>query len=84
MQRDYGVDSMPQTAENVAKDFNISRADQDGFALWSQSKAAQAQINGRLASKITAVTIARRKGDPLVIDTDEHLRATTPEALANL
>ncbi|MBZ0165128.1 MAG: 3-oxoadipyl-CoA thiolase [Notoacmeibacter sp.] len=84
MKKQYGVDSMPETAENVAEDFNISREDQDAFALRSQSKAAAAQANGRLAKEITPVTIPQRKGDPLVIDTDEHPRATTMEDLARL
>ncbi|WP_420343525.1 3-oxoadipyl-CoA thiolase [Paenirhodobacter sp.] len=84
MKAQYGVDSMPETAENVAEDFNISRADQDAFALRSQAKAAAAQANGRLASEITPVEIPQRKGDPKVVDRDEHPRATTIEALAGL
>lgn len=84
MQAQYGVDSMPETAENVAEEFNISRADQDHFALRSQSKAAAAQSSGRLSKEITPVTIPQRKGDPLVIKLDEHPRATTPEALGKL
>ncbi len=84
MKKQYGVDSMPETAENVAEDFNISREDQDAFALRSQSKAATAQANGRLAKEITPVTIPQRKGDPVIVDTDEHPRATTMEALAKL
>ena len=77
MKEHYGVDSMPETAENVAEDFGISRPDQDAFALRSQQKAAKAQVNGRLAQEIVPVTIPQRKGDPLVIDIDEHPRSTT-------
>ncbi|MQY44016.1 3-oxoadipyl-CoA thiolase [Epibacterium sp. SM1969] len=77
MQAQYGVDSMPQTAENVAEDFNISRADQDAFALRSQHKAGLAQENGRLAREILPVTLPQRKGDPLVVDRDEHPRPST-------
>ena len=84
MKQQYGVDSMPETAENVAEDFGINRADQDAFALRSQDKAAAAQANGRLAEEITPVVIPQRKGDPKVIDTDEHPRATTLEALSGL
>ncbi|MBB4041588.1 acetyl-CoA acyltransferase [Microvirga flocculans] len=81
----YGVDSMPETGENVAADFGISREDQDAFALRSQRKAAAAQANGRLAREIVPVTIPRRKGDPVVVDKDEHPRAdTTLEQLAKL
>lgn len=83
MKAQYGIDSMPETAENVAEDFNISREDQDAFALRSQEKAAAAQANGRLAQEITPVTIKGRKGDT-VVDTDEHPRATTIEALNGL
>ncbi len=84
MKAQYGVDSMPETGENVAEDFAVSRADQDLFALASQAKAAAAQENGRLAREITPVTIPQRKGDPIVVDRDEHPRATTIEALAKL
>ncbi|MGQ3179173.1 MAG: acetyl-CoA C-acyltransferase, partial [Blastomonas fulva] len=80
----HGVDSMPETAENVADDFAINRADQDAFALRSQQRAAAAQASGRLAAEIVAVTIPQRKGDPLIIDTDEHPRMTSIEALAAL
>lgn len=80
----YGTDSMPQTGQNVADDYGIDRAAQDAMALASQAKAAHAQSNGRLAQEITAVTIPQRKGEALVIDRDEHPRATTPEALAKL
>ena len=84
MQAHYGVDSMPETGENVAEAFNISRADQDAFAARSQEKAAAAQANGRLALEITPLTIPQRKGEPLVMNKDEHPRATTREALAKL
>ena len=84
MKEKYGIDSMPQTAENVADDFKVSREDQDIFALASQTKAAAAQQGGLLAEEITAVTIPQRKGDPLVVDTDEHPRQTSLEALAKL
>uniref|UniRef100_UPI002631E754 acetyl-CoA C-acyltransferase n=1 Tax=Pusillimonas sp. (ex Stolz et al. 2005) TaxID=1979962 RepID=UPI002631E754 len=84
MKEKYGIDSMPQTAENVADDFKVSREDQDLFALASQNKAAAAQQAGHLAGEITAVTIPQRKGDPLVVDTDEHPRQTSLEALAKL
>jgi 3-oxoadipyl-CoA thiolase len=85
MKAQYGVDSMPETAENVAEDFDISREDQDAFALRSQQKAGLAMASGTLAAEITPVSIPRRKGDPLVIDTDEHPRpGTTLEALAEL
>lgn len=84
MKAQYGVDSMPETGENVAEDFAISRADQDAFALRSQEKASAAQVNGRLAAEITPVSIPQRKGEAVVVDRDEHPRATTMEALANL
>ncbi|MCB1334821.1 MAG: 3-oxoadipyl-CoA thiolase [Roseivivax sp.] len=84
MKAQYGVDSMPETAENVAEQFGISREDQDAFALRSQQKAAEAQANGRLAQEITPVSIPQRKGDALVVDTDEHPRVTTLEKLAAL
>lgn len=84
MQKQYGIDSMPDTAENVAEEFQISRADQDAFALRSQERAAAAQANGRLAKEIVAVTIRQRKGDPVVVDRDEHPRQTTLEKLASL
>jgi 3-oxoadipyl-CoA thiolase len=80
----YGTESMPETAENVAADFAISRADQDAFALRSQSLALAAQENGRLAREIAPVTIPQRRGDPQVVARDEHPRATTAEALARL
>ena len=85
MQQQYGVDSMPETAENVAEQFDISREDQDALALRSQQRAGQAQENGRLAQEITAVTVPQRKKDALVIERDEHPRPqTTLEALARL
>jgi len=84
MKSAYGDDTMPSTGENVAQDFQVSREDQDAFALRSQEKAAKAQGNGRLAAEIVGVEIPQRKGDPVVIDKDEHPRATTMEALAKL
>jgi len=85
MQAQYGIDSMPETAENVAERFNIAREDQDAFALRSQLKAAAAQANGRLAREIVAVEIAQRKGPPKRIEQDEHPRGdTTLEQLARL
>ncbi len=85
MKAQYGVDSMPETAENVAEDFNVNRADQDAFALRSQQKAGAAIESGRLAQEITPVTIPQRRGDPVVVDTDEHPRpATTLADLAKL
>ncbi len=84
MKAQYGVDSMPETGENVAADFNVSRVDQDAFALRSQAKAAAAQANGRLAKEITPVSIPQRKGDPIVVDSDEHPRETSMEQLAKL
>ncbi|MCZ8375189.1 MAG: 3-oxoadipyl-CoA thiolase [Beijerinckiaceae bacterium] len=84
MKAQYGIDSMPETAENVAEDYQISRADQDAFALRSQARAAAAQRNGRLAREITPVTIPQKKGDPVIVDKDEHPRETTLEKLASL
>ena len=84
MKQQYGIDSMPETGENVAEDFKVSREDQDAFALASQEKASTAQGNGRLAKEITPVTIPQRKGDPIVVDTDEHPRRTSMEKLAAL
>ncbi|MEL0637524.1 3-oxoadipyl-CoA thiolase [Marinomonas sp. TI.3.20] len=85
MASQYGVHTMPETAENVAEEFNISREDQDQFAVTSQQKTALAQQNGRLAKEITPVTIPQRKGDPVVVDQDEHPRAnTTVQALSKL
>ncbi|MGO4338768.1 3-oxoadipyl-CoA thiolase [Labrys sp. KB_33_2] len=84
MHKAYGTDSMPQTGQNVAGDFGVSREAQDVMALASQQKAAAAQANGRLAQEIVPVTIPQRKGDPVVMDRDEHPRATTLESLAKL
>lgn len=84
MEKEYGIDSMPDTAENVAEEFQVSRTDQDAFAMRSQERAAAAQANGRLAKEIVAVTIPQRKGDPVVVDKDEHPRQTTLEKLAAL
>ncbi|KUZ65663.1 beta-ketoadipyl CoA thiolase [Burkholderia ubonensis] len=84
MKQLHGVDSMPETAENVATDYQISRADQDLFALRSQQKAARAQQDGTLAEEIVAVTIPQKKGDPLVVSRDEHPRETSLETLAKL
>ncbi|WP_214474598.1 3-oxoadipyl-CoA thiolase [Mesorhizobium sp. dw_380] len=85
MKKQYGIDSMPETGENVAEEFAISRADQDAFAVRSQDKAVAAQADGRLAKEITPVTIPQRKGDPIVVSKDEHPRAgTTVDALAKL
>ena len=77
LQKQYGIDSMPETAENLAKEFNISREDQDTFAWHSQQKAGQAQESGRLATEIVPVSIAQRKGDPLLVEQDEHPRPET-------
>lgn len=80
----YGTDAMPQTAENVAVDYTISREDQDRFAFWSQCKAAEAQADGRLAEEIVAVSVPQRKGEPLLVEKDEHLRMTPLEKLGTL
>jgi 3-oxoadipyl-CoA thiolase len=80
----YGVDSMPETAENVAAEFAVSRADQDAFALRSQERAAKAIQNGRFAEEITPIPVPQRKGEPVLVSTDEHPRATSLEALAKL
>jgi 3-oxoadipyl-CoA thiolase len=77
MEKAYGIDSMPETAENVAAQFGISRADQDAFALRSQQKVAAAMSSGRLAREIVAVSIAQRKGEPKLVEQDEHPRADT-------
>ena len=84
MKAQYGVDSMPETAENVAADFRISRADQDAFALRSQQRTLRAQSDGTLAAEITAVTIPGRKGAAVSVDRDEHPRETSLESLAKL
>ena len=80
----YGVDQMPETAENVAAEYNISRADQDAFALRSQQRAVAAQMAGRFADEIVSVTLPQKKGDPVVVTKDEHPRETSLEALAKL
>jgi acetyl-CoA acyltransferase len=80
----YGVDTMPQTAENVAREFSISRIDQDRFALASQQKALAAQAAGVFDSEIAPVTVPQKKGEPLLVTRDEHPRATTLEVLAGL
>jgi 3-oxoadipyl-CoA thiolase len=84
MKARYGIDSMPETAENVAAEFGISRADQDAFALRSQQRAAAAMAAGRLAEEIVQVALPAKKGDPVVVKDDEHPRATTLESLARL
>jgi acetyl-CoA acyltransferase len=85
MKQQYGVDSMPETGENVAEDYKVSRADQDAFALRSQQRAVAAQQNGRLGKEIVPVTIPQRRKDAIVVDKDEHPRADTSlEALAKL
>lgn len=84
MKKQYGIDSMPETAENVAADFNISREDQDKFALQSQSRASAAQKSGRFAREIVPVSLPQRKGEPVVVAQDEHPRETTLEKLAAL
>ncbi|GAB3677192.1 3-oxoadipyl-CoA thiolase [Salinisphaera aquimarina] len=85
LKKQYGVDSMPNTGENVAEQFKVSRQDQDAFAYRSQQKAEAARVAGRLAEEITPIEIPRRKQDPLVFDTDEHPRAeSTLEQLARL
>jgi acetyl-CoA acyltransferase len=84
MRAQYGLDSMPETAENVATDYQVNREDQDRFALRSQANAARAQEDGTLAQEITAVTIPQKKGEAIVVSRDEHPRATTMEALAKL
>jgi len=80
----YGIDSMPETAENVAAEYAVARADQDAFALRSQTRALAAQASGILAQEIVGVPVAQKKGDPVLVDRDEHPRATTLEALAKL
>ena len=84
MKQQYGVDSMPETAENVADQFKIEREAQDRMALASQAKALAAQAAGHLAREITPVTMAQKKGDPIIVTQDEHPRATSLEALARL
>jgi 3-oxoadipyl-CoA thiolase len=85
MRERFGVDEMPGTAENVAKEFSVTRQDQDAFAFRSQQRAERARLDGTLAEEITPVNIKQRKGDPIVVDTDEHPRPeTTLEKLASL
>jgi 3-oxoadipyl-CoA thiolase len=84
LKAEFGIDSMPETAENVAEEFQVSREDQDRFAAESQRRAATAQANGRLAAEIVPVTIPQRKGDPIIVDRDEHPRETSVEALGRL
>jgi len=84
MKSAYGVDSMPETGENVATEWKVTREEQDLFALRSQEKAAAAQASGRLAAEIVPISIPQKKGDPLIFDRDEHPRATSLEALAKL
>ncbi len=84
MKAQYGIDSMPETAENVAEEFNISRQDQDAFAYRSQSRAAAAIASGRMGKEITAIEIPQRKGDAVIFDTDEHPRQSSLEKLASL
>lgn len=84
LQEQYGTESMPETAENLARERSISREDQDQFAIWSQTKAATAQQDGRLAGEICAVSVPRRKQDPILVDRDEHPREVTLEKLAKL
>ncbi|HSC97609.1 MAG TPA: 3-oxoadipyl-CoA thiolase [Casimicrobiaceae bacterium] len=84
MKSRYGVDSMPETAENVAQEFHVSRADQDAFALRSQQRAAAAIAGGRMTQEIVSVTVAQKRGDPITVATDEHPRATSLESLAKL
>ena len=80
----YGVDQMPETAENVAEDYKVSRADQDAFALRSQQRALSAQAAGRFKDEIVPVTLAQKKGDPVVVGKDEHPRETSLDSLAKL
>lgn len=84
MKEQYGIDSMPETAENVADEFKVSREDQDAFALRSQERAARAIAEGAFKEEIIPVSVAQKKGDPKIVDTDEHPRATTAETLAKL
>ena len=84
MRAKYGTDSMPETAENVATDYQVSRADQDAFAIRSQQRALASQANGTLAQEIVPVSIRQKKGDPVIVDKDEHPRATSIEALGKL
>jgi 3-oxoadipyl-CoA thiolase len=84
LKTEFGIDSMPETAENVAEDYQVTREEQDRFAAESQRRAAAAQANGRLAAEIVPVSIPQRKGDPIIVDRDEHPRDTSVEALSKL
>jgi 3-oxoadipyl-CoA thiolase len=84
LEREYGVDGMPRTAQNVADDYGVTREDQDAFALRSQERAAKAMGNGRLAREIVPVSVPRRRADPVEVAQDEHPRDTSAEALARL
>src|SRR3954469_21559648 len=84
MRERYGTDAMPETGENVAADFGIGRDDQDLFALRSQERTAKAAASGRLSREITPVPVPQRKGDPVVVDRDEHPRETSLAALGRL
>jgi 3-oxoadipyl-CoA thiolase len=84
MRERYGTDGMPQTAQNIADEYGISREDQDAFALRSQERTAKAQANGRLAQEIVPVPVPQRKGEPVVVTRDEHPRQTSAKALAGL
>ena len=84
MKKEYGIDSMPETAENVAEDFGISREDQDAFAFRSQQKAVASRSSGRLANEICPVQVPQKRGETLVVDCDEHPRETSLEKLASL
>jgi 3-oxoadipyl-CoA thiolase len=84
LKAEFGIDSMPETAENVAEQFQVSRADQDAFAAESQRRSAAAQANGRLAAEIVPVSIPQRKGNPIVVNKDEHPRETSAEKLGAL
>ena len=84
MKSRYGIDSMPETAENVAQEFGVARGDQDAFALRSQQRAAAAIAAGRLADEIVPVSVAQKRGDPVIVTADEHPRGTSLEALAKL
>jgi 3-oxoadipyl-CoA thiolase len=84
LRQEFGIDSMPETAENVAEEYQVTREEQDRFAAESQRRAAAAQASGRLAAEIVPVTIPQRKGDPIVVDRDEHPRDTSVQALARL
>jgi 3-oxoadipyl-CoA thiolase len=84
LKAEFGIDSMPETAENVAEEFQVSREDQDRFAAESQRRAAAAQANGRLAAEIVPVSVPQRKGDPVIVERDEHPRETSIESLGRL